>query len=289
MKKIYRYFSLIIISAILLLFFSNNSASAMYDRDKNQVSVSVSKDSISITVKYQRGFDKDTAMYVWCRVEPGATPPEESCVKDEFPKYADNNYVSASGKDSLSFIPEGDASHVDYNTTTHTFTVSKDDDPILSKIGELTDGTQPSVTYVVFVVANFCAVRGVAGEDVTGSCTYFDDPKIVKVDVNLSDLKNDGRVDIGDISDSGLQSMMEKISDIVYTIVMPIIWAILGLFLVVKGTILGVQIVKSADEPQIRQEKIGSLKWLVIGVAIAALAAGVVQVLTGFFGGALKF
>ena len=37
---------------------------------------------------------------------------------------------------------------------------------------------------------------------------------------------------------------------------------------IVKGALLGVQIVKAADEPQVRQEKIGSLKWLVIGCCL---------------------
>ena len=68
-----------------------------------------------------------------------------------------------------------------------------------------------------------------------------------------------------------------------------IIYIVLAAFLVVKGAILGMQIVKAADEPQVRQEKIGSLKWLVIGVAIAALASGGVQFLTGFISGALEF
>ena len=59
------------------------------------------------------------------------------------------------------------------------------------------------------------------------------------------------------------------IEGIVDNTVIPILYAVLGLFLVVKGALLGMQIVKSADEPQVRQEKISSLKWLVIGCAIA--------------------
>ena len=60
----------------------------------------------------------------------------------------------------------------------------------------------------------------------------------------------------------------DKIADIANLIV-KIIYVVLAAFLIVKGAILGMQIVKAADEPQVRQEKIGSLKWLVIGVAIA--------------------
>ena len=76
-------------------------------------------------------------------------------------------------------------------------------------------------------------------------------------------------VSVSDVGDSGLNQVMQMLDKVVNGTLMPIIWVVLGLFLVVKGAILGMQIVKAADEPQVRQEKIGSLKWLVIGVVIA--------------------
>ena len=82
------------------------------------------------------------------------------------------------------------------------------------------------------------------------------------------------------ISDQGLAAAMVKLGEIVGTL-MTIIYIVLGLFLVVKGAILGMQIVKAADEPQVRQEKIASLKWLVIGIAIAYGVAGVVHIVIG--------
>ena len=82
---------------------------------------------------------------------------------------------------------------------------------------------------------------------------------------------------------------MEKITGLVYGTIMPIIYIVLTLFLIIKGAILGVQIVKAADEPQLRQEKIGSLKWLIIGCGIAYAASALVSVLTGFFSGAFNF
>lgn len=85
------------------------------------------------------------------------------------------------------------------------------------------------------------------------------------------------------LSDSGLQSVMEKVVKLVNNPIMPIIYVVLALFLVVKGALLGVQIVKAADEPQVRQEKIGSLKWLIIGVAIAYGVAGVAQIVMNAF------
>lgn len=72
----------------------------------------------------------------------------------------------------------------------------------------------------------------------------------------------------GSITNSGLAEVMEMVQSIGQTI-LTCIYIVLGIFLVVKGALLGMQIVKAADEPQVRQEKIGSLKWLVIGIAIA--------------------
>lgn len=84
-------------------------------------------------------------------------------------------------------------------------------------------------------------------------------------------------------SDSGINEALKKVSDIVNGVLMPVIYAVLALFLIVKGALLGVQIVKAADEPQVRQEKIGSLKWLVIGCAIAFAVTFVADILIKYF------
>ena len=85
--------------------------------------------------------------------------------------------------------------------------------------------------------------------------------------------------------DTSISSAMAIVENIVDTITTVIYFA-LGLFLVVKGALIGMQIVKAADEPQVRQEKIGSLKWLVIGVAIAYAVTIAADLLTGYFAGA---
>ena len=82
--------------------------------------------------------------------------------------------------------------------------------------------------------------------------------------------------------DESLAGAMAKIEGIVDTILI-IIYIVLGLFLVVKGALIGMQIVKAADEPQVRQEKISSLKWLVIGVAIAYAVTFAADLLVGYF------
>ena len=94
-------------------------------------------------------------------------------------------------------------------------------------------------------------------------------------------------VDTSSITNSDLANAMVKLGEIVNTI-MIVIYIVLGLFLIIKGALIGFQIVKAADEPQVRQEKIGSLKWLVIGVAIGYGVAGVAHVLINVISGSLK-
>ena len=94
-------------------------------------------------------------------------------------------------------------------------------------------------------------------------------------------------VDTSSISNTDLANAMAKLGDIVNTI-MIVIYIVLGLFLIIKGALLGFQIIKAADEPQVRQEKIGSLKWLVIGVAIGYGVAGVAHVLISVVSGSLE-
>ncbi len=83
------------------------------------------------------------------------------------------------------------------------------------------------------------------------------------------------------VTNSDLSAAFAKVKEIV-GVITTVIYVALGAFLVVKGAILGMQIVKSADEPQVRQEKIGSLKWLVIGVAIAYAVTFAADLVTGY-------
>lgn len=281
MKKIMRCFSILLFSVALLFVFSNNVASAAYDRDKNTVSVSVTKEEITITVRYQRGFDVNTADYFWYDVqgiEWGATKGEEIKI----------NYVENSTTTERNFIASGDASYHDSHITSVTFKVDKDNDTVLKELSQRTDGDK-STKYTLFVRANFCALR--QGEEPEFSaCQYYDDPVIAKVEIDLNDVKNDYNIsiDTSGIENEELRGLMDKIVEIVNDYVLPCIWALLGIFFVIKGSLLGFQIVKSADEPQVRQEKVGALKWLVIGVAIAYGASGVVRALTAFFSGEFK-
>lgn len=81
--------------------------------------------------------------------------------------------------------------------------------------------------------------------------------------------------------DSSLQGAVEVLESVSGTI-LTLIYIVLGIFLVVKGALIGMQIVKAADEPQVRQEKISSLKWLVIGVVIAYAVTFAADIVIGY-------
>lgn len=283
MKKIVKYFSLILFSAFFMFFLSSNSAKANYDPEKNFVSVSVSKQNITVSVTYQRGFSKERANYYWCINDNFGNA---NCAGAQNNSYETKmNYVNLSGSQEGTFA-QGDASYADNNLTTQTFVVPKESDFILKNLSSYEDQT-----FTLYVEHWFCAIRNevtVDGVTEYNGCSYYDQEKSrseTEVSVSINDLINDRDLTYNkeDIEDEDVKSLMTKIENIVNTVVLPIIWTILGFFLIIKGTMLGIQIVKSADEPQIRQEKVGALKWLVIGVAIAYLASFVVKIVVGFF------
>ena len=279
MKKMLKYLSIALFCSFFAFMFLSESVEANYDSSKNSVNIAVSKNGVKITVRYQRGINRDYATYKWCQRTNANT---ESCSNDIGGSV---NYIDIGGDYSSRYIAVGDPEYVDNNITTDNFVVPKEEDPFLDNIEYKVDSH-----YSIVVNHYFCSIR----EEGNNSCEYYDSENTQTVfNVSGNDLINGlslggtGEVTDG-IADEGLKDMMSKIYDIVHNTVMPIIWGILGLFLVVKGSLLGVQIVKSADEPQVRQEKVGSLKWLVIGVAIAYASSFLVDVVMGFFKDAFK-
>ena len=85
------------------------------------------------------------------------------------------------------------------------------------------------------------------------------------------------------VGDQRIDGVLGDIIVVVNHAVLPIIYAVTTLFLFVKGTVLGFQIVKNADFPEIRREKIRGLVWLFIGVGITYAATTIVGIVTGFF------
>lgn len=109
-------------------------------------------------------------------------------------------------------------------------------------------------------------------------------PSITSLQVlDTKDVYINGDDTLYDVDNENIRSLLENILEITNEFVLPILYSVIGMVLVVKGALLGVQIVKSADMPEVRAEKVRALKWLAIGVAIAFAASSIVGLLTGFF------
>ena len=292
MKRLIKYFSIVLFSAFFMFLVASDPASAAYDQSKNNTWVSVTKSEIKITVQYQRGFYQDFAVYRWFNVNPITGELTTEISVDNATNY-EVNYVNAGGDPNLSYIALGDASHADNNLTTYTFTVPAqssdfpDGDKVLGNLSTYTN----SEKIALVVDTYYCVVRNVINGEVQPSCQYSDNNhpgKKKTVVIDVSDMIEGSGFGNTDIEDANIEGLMTKIKKIVNNTIMPILWVVLGLFLIVKGTLIGVQIVKAADEPQVRQEKVGSLKWLVIGVAIAYASTFVVKVVIGFFENTFK-
>jgi hypothetical protein len=169
---------------------------------------------------------------------------------------------------SVKHIMESSAEHPYKNETL---------DMKLYKFNANLDG---DIEYRVRVEAYFGTSSSYSGtESVIGSFTVGA--------VQIADTKDytiNGKSSNG-IKDSRISKLMDKATEIINTVVLPIIYGVTGLVLVIKGAILGIQIVKGADDPSIRREKVGALKWLIIGVAISLMATTIVGAITGFFKG----
>lgn len=282
MKKFISYFAVILCSTFFIFLMASKPVEAVYDRDKNKASISVNKDEIRINVTYQRGFGvgNDISYYKWCEKKGVSDTVEPDCDAFQLPDgdhAVVENYVSVGGDSNISYISKGDAKHADNNLTMRTFVINKDKDPILKE--NLND--YAGKKFVIIVQTLFCAVRTETGGEYN-SCQFYDPEKTyISIEVDVNALRNSSSIN-SEIENKDIETMMEKIENIVNGTVMPIIWTLLGIFLIIKGTLLGMQIVKAADEPQVRQEKVGSLKWLVIGVAIAYGTSFVVTALISF-------
>ena len=85
-------------------------------------------------------------------------------------------------------------------------------------------------------------------------------------------------------SDSSLvdPDSINQLWETLYPILNTVIWIIvaaLGVVLVIKGITTALAVVKAADEPQVRQEKIGAFKYLAIGLGIAIIVLSLATVI----------
>lgn len=90
------------------------------------------------------------------------------------------------------------------------------------------------------------------------------------------------------VDNSSAVGAEEEVENLVYGTIIPVALGVLGLAAVVTCTILGYQIVKSADSPEERSNKIKTLKSVLIGLAIAFIMLIVVKPVINFVKGFLE-
>lgn len=84
------------------------------------------------------------------------------------------------------------------------------------------------------------------------------------------------------VDNTAVTGASDEVNDIVFDTIVPALIAILGIAGGVSIAVLGYQIVKSADEPQERQQKISNLKNILIGIGVALLLLLVSDKATAF-------
>ena len=85
---------------------------------------------------------------------------------------------------------------------------------------------------------------------------------------------------------SELQTDVQRVwNDNILPIVSIVLWvliAVLAVVFVVKGVTTALAVMKAADDPQARQEKINGFKFLAIGLGIAIVILSLAQVILNF-------
>lgn len=275
MKKTIKCLTVCLFALFIAFLFASKPVSANYDEKKNNVSITVEKEQVKIRATYQRGLSRES-YYIWCEYT-GDKGLDNINACSQAEQNAMRKFVQIGGEETTNYINQGRSSYVDENPVSHSFTVNKENDQILNEINNY-DGKN----FTIFAVTYYCTTRDGVENNYT-SCMHWES-ETTKLDVNIKNLiDGNGGYNVGDLTeDEDVNELIIKIQDITNNTILPIIYVVLGIFLVIKGALLGMQIVKAADEPQLRQEKIGSLKWLVIGVAIAYAATFVVNILTKY-------
>ena len=133
-------------------------------------------------------------------------------------------------------------------------------------------------TYDILVEARLCIMRSADHK----SCSKWESNKTTFNGPQSFDL-NFGLLTPSDEINDTLNEILTHINNIL----IPVLWIILGVLLIARGIILGIGIVKSSDEPEIRRKKISGLIWLAIGVGLSyvvTIAASVVMSMLGYGG-----
>jgi len=266
-NKLFKATFIVAIFTFLLCIFPSKVGAALYDESKNRVveyNVSRKENKLDIKFEFQFGI-KDIDIYICARNE-GQT----SCVDTEYlSKFEDlkddKKDINVSASQSIRTYEHTFSVPVDYKDKKSWHLKDYQDD-LDGKTGK------PINEYKIIVKANFCTARNQEHSD----CIAWKGTETV--------LENKFSFETGFTNNAQLDDTLASILNIVNNMVMPALWIILGVLLIVRGVILGIQIVKSSDEPDVRKQKINGLIWLFIGIFVAYVITISASLVMSFFG-----
>ena len=84
------------------------------------------------------------------------------------------------------------------------------------------------------------------------------------------------------LEDNALQNAADSLMEEIMPIVSTVIWilvAVLAVVFIIKAITTAMAVMKAADEPQVRQEKINGFKYLAIGLGIAIVILSLANII----------
>ena len=251
-KIMSRIFSFLAISFIIGMFLPCQKVGAIYKESENkvvsdQIEIDKSKDKISFSIQYQYGV-YGMAAYV-CTTTTATMNCINSAItkfEDQTNKDQDNPIMNYSSSQEVQVLK------LEYTHTEGT--------PLYAYRDNVTSTGDIENLYKVVVTAKFCKMR----KSDNTACQNWEsgnNPRVIlEKEVNITSA---GITESGEINDT-----LANVLNIVNNIFIPVLWLGLGILLIVRGIMLGIGIVKSADEPEVRKKKVSGIIWLFIGVAV---------------------
>ena len=83
----------------------------------------------------------------------------------------------------------------------------------------------------------------------------------------------------GNTLESNASTLFYTIWNDYVRVVLWILVAVLAVVLIVKGVTTALAVMKAADEPQVRQEKLGAFKYLAIGLGVAIVIIALANII----------
>lgn len=267
--KSFSKFMMLIASVFFMVVFSTNTANAAFYEPANDKVVSYkmdrTTDKLEVSIQYQLGI-KDVVVYICTKNDI-----QSSCTDDGYKsKYVDQ---LIKGEDSAQINRSEEPTVI-----TLEFVSATDGEQLSEYRDEVLSNGKVDSTYRIMVEAKFCSVRTA---DHLQCNTWVNDGASILV------LNEQFELNKGITNSSELNQTLAEMLNIVNNIVIPAMWALLAVLLIIRGILLGIDIVKLADEPEARKNKVNGLVWLIIGVAAGygiTIAASLVMSSFGYGG-----